>query len=192
MNILVRVAMLLAVLLPCSAGIFAYDWNNLTEKDIAEIRAARHAFYSIHSEGKQEAIIENLDRGEKVDGNQNDFDMRYYGLHLNLNFTDSSIIAFVDYKVKSLVAALNRVDLNFRNELTVDSIKVGATTATYTHASHLLSINLPAPVGLNQEFDMEVFYHGKPYYDGSAGLTFTSQFSTQLCWTKATPFRARY
>ncbi|MGB5106680.1 MAG: M1 family aminopeptidase [Candidatus Zixiibacteriota bacterium] len=192
MNTVVRVFVLHAVIVACSSGLFAYDWNNLSEKDIVEIREARHAFYKIHSAGKQEAIVENLERGEKVDGNQNDFDMRYYGLHLDLHFNDSTITASVDYKIKSLIAGLNRVDLNFHNNLTTDSVKVGGATTTFTHAANLLAVNLPSPVGINQEIEMTVYYHGVPYYDGSAGLTFTTQFSTQLCWTKSTPFRARY
>lgn len=190
MKKLLGLATLVAVLLYGSLS--AYDWNNLSEKDIAEIKEMRHAFYKIHSHGIQEAIIENLPDGDKVDGNQNDFDMRYYGLHLDLDFTNSSIDASVDYQIKCLVAGLNRVDLNLRNELTVDSVKVGAATTTFNHTAHLLSVNLPAPIALNQEFEMSVYYHGVPYYDGSAGLAFTSEFSTQLCWTKATPFRSRY
>ncbi len=190
MNKLLGIAALVVVLL--CGGLSAYDWNNLSEQEIAEIKAARHAFYKIHSEGNQQAIIENLFGGEKVDGNQNDFDMRYYGLHLDLNFTSLSIDASVDYRIKSLIPGLNRVDLNLRNELTVDSVKVGVASASFTHSAHLLSITLSSAIALNQEFAMTVYYHGVPYYDGSAGLTFTSEFSTQLCWTKATPFRARH
>lgn len=190
MKKLLGLATLVAVLL-CGT-LSAYDWNNLSAQDIAEIKEMRHAFYKIHSHGIQEAIVENLPDGEKVDGNQNDFDMRYYGLHLDLNFTNSSIDASVHYQIKSLIAGLNRVDLNLRNELTVDSVKVGPASATFSHTAHLLSINLPTPIAMNQEFEMTVYYHGVPYYDGSAGLTFTTEFSTQLCWTKATPFRSRH
>ncbi len=190
MNKLLRVVAL--VVIAFSGNLLAYDWNNLSDSEIAEIREARHAFHKLHSQGAQEAIIANLETGEKVDGNQNDFDMRYYGLHLDLDFETSSITAFIDYKVKSLVPALGRVDLNLRDELTVDSAKVDGLPATFTHASHLLSVNLPVSVAQNEEFAMTVYYHGVPYYDGSAGLTFTSEFSTQLCWTKATPFRSRH
>lgn len=186
---LIKIAAFVA--LACCGSLSAYDWNNLSEQEIAEIKEMRHAFYKAHSQGNQEAVIGNL-FAEKVDGNQNDFDMRYYGLHLDLNFAGSSIDAFVDYRIKSLIAGLNRVDLNLRDELTVDSVKAGAATATFSHMAHLLSINLPTAIGQNQEFAMTVYYHGVPYYDGSAGLSFTSEFSTQLCWTKSTPFRSRY
>ena len=189
MNTPIRALALFLILFAC-AKVHGYDWNNLSEKDIAEIRAERHAFYARHSHGIQAALLENS--GNKVDGNQNDFDMRYYGLHLNLDFVGDSIVASVDYRIKSLISGLTRVDLNLRDELTVDSVRVGVAPASFSHSAHLLSINLPSSIPQNQEFALTVYYHGVPYYDGDAGLTFTSQFSTQLCWTKATPFRSRY
>jgi len=176
----------------CSEAGRAYDWNNLSEKEIEEVKALRLQFFAEHTRGRGEAIAENQGAGLRLDGNQADFDVKHYAIDLDLNFATSTIDASVACRVRSLVAALTAIDLNLRNELTVDSVQVAGVNVAFTHIDHLLSIALPAPVGLDQLVTAVVFYHGTPYYDGAAGMDFTSEFGTQLCWTKATPFRARY
>ncbi len=168
-------------------------WKPLTAEEIVRIRAERHAFYAAESRGMDDAIHEYyLSRGDRADGNQADFDVRYYGLHLNLHFDTQTIDAFVEYKIRSVISGLGSITLNLRNELVVDSVKASGTSTIFSHSNHLLNITLPTVVEQNQEFDLTVYYHGTPYYDGAAGLRFSSQMGQQLCWTKATPFRSRY
>lgn len=169
------------------------DWKPLTAEETARIRAERHAFYAAESRGMDDAIHKYyFSKDSRADGNQADFDVRYYGLHLNLHFETQTIDAFIEYKIKSVISGLGSITLNLRDELTVDSVKAGGSLLTFGHNNHLLSITLPATVEQSQEFDLAVYYHGTPYYDGAAGLRFSSQMGQQLCWTKATPFRSRY
>jgi aminopeptidase N len=190
------IPILLCVLMFGAAGAQqnSYDWNNLTQDDIEQIRAERHAFYAAESRGRQEAIVDGiLEEAMKLDGNQADYDVRYYGIHLNLNFTSQSIIGQVDYRIKSVVNGLDAVDLNLRNELYVDSVIVEGQTAAFSHSNHMLMITTPGSYSQNDEFAMSVYYHGYPYYDGSAGMSFEPLLGAYpACWTKATPYRARY
>jgi hypothetical protein len=191
---LVSVTML-SVLLAAGALIAGkvYDWKNLSPDDIASLKAERRAFYEAEALGKQEAIREQQPgKDVLVDGNQNDYDVRYYGLHLNLDFSSQTIIASVDYQIRSVINGLSAVDLNLRDELTVDSVKVEGTTAAFTHTNHLLHIVTPTSYAQNDEFDMSVHYHGTPYYDGAAGMRFMASLGSDMCWTKGTPFRSRY
>ncbi len=181
----------LALGLPTRPGFTVTDWSRATQEDIAAHAAARRLFIAQHSDAGH-ATADKVVQQPQLDGNQADFDVLHYAIHVNPNFSTESIVAAVDYRVKSLVAALNRVDLNLRSELIVDSAKAGTTSLTFTHIANLLSVNLPAAYSTNQEVSLSVYYHGVPYYDGSAGLRFSSQFGTDLCWTKATPFRSRY
>jgi aminopeptidase N len=185
---------LLLTSLPAAAGqLDSTLLKPLTEAEIAQLKAERHEFYAAESHGMSEAINQHYaERGDRLDGNQADFDVRYYGLHLNLDFTSQTIGAFVDYQIRSVIAGLGSVTLNLRDELTVDSAKVGGANAGFTHNSHLLIVTLPSTIGNGQEFAMTVYYHGTPYYDGAAGLRFSTQAGQQMCWTKATPFRSRY
>ena len=167
--------------------------KELTANEIARLKNLRHEFYAAESRGMDEAIHEHYrERGNQVDGNQADFDIRYYGLHLNLHFESQTIDASVDYQIRSLINGLSFITLNLRNELTVDSAKSGGVIVGFTHSNHLLNVTLPALINQNQEFDLSVYYHGTPYYDGAAGLKFSTDGVYQMCWTKATPFRSRY
>ncbi len=169
------------------------DWTNITPDQMEQFKQQRQAFRQAEAAGRNEAIHEfEAQQTERVVGNQADYDVHYYGIHLSLDFAGQTVTGFVDYRVESLVSALGTVDLNLRNELSVDSVVVAGTGTTFSHVNHLLTVNLPTNYGSGSMVEMQVYYHGTPYYDGSAGLTFTNQFGTDLCWTKATPYRSRY
>jgi aminopeptidase N len=193
-----RAPILLLLMLTVAAGLLQAQnlpahWKPLSEEEIARFRAERHAFYAVESQGLDDAIhAQYREQSQRLDGNQADFDIRYYGLHLNLNFPAQTIIASIDYRIKSVIVSLNTVTLNLRNELTVDSVRMSGMSAGFTHSNHLLVIDLPSVVDQGQECDLTVYYHGTPYYDGAAGLKFSTQSGYQMCWTKATPFRSRY
>lgn len=171
----------------------SHNWTRFSQEEIAKLKAERHAFYAAESFGKQEAIREELLAEDiRVDGNQADFDVRYYGLHLDLDFVTQTIEASVEYKIKSVVNGLTAVDLNLRDELNVDSVRVEAISAVFSHANHLLHITTPIAYDQGYEFGMAVYYHGTPYYDGAAGMKFNSAMGYDMCWTKGTPFRSRY
>ncbi|MCK4857143.1 MAG: M1 family metallopeptidase, partial [candidate division Zixibacteria bacterium] len=170
-----------------------YNFGNLTPEEIAEFKALRHAFYQAESFGRQEAIRQQiLDAGTRVDGNQNDYDVHYYGLHLDLDFDMGTIDGYVEYRIESVIDGLNAIDLNLRNELTVDSVTVAGSSATFSHTNHLIAITTPGTYSQGDEFAMTVYYHGTPYYDGAAGMMFNQQMGYAMCWTKTTPYRSRY
>ena len=192
-----RLWLLLLVGLALGASVFGapkqYDYNNLGQQDIAEIKAARHAFYAAEAAGMQEAIRERLERGDMLlEGNQADYDVRYYGLNIKLNFIDATVEGQVDYKIRSSIAALSAVDLNLHDQLVVDSIKFGDTPAAFTRANNLLSITTPTAYATNVEFDFSVYYHGVPYYDGQRGMTFSYVSGYPMCFTFCSPFAARH
>ncbi len=89
-----RLLMLLAVLLVCAVAYGqqkTYNYNNLSPADIRELQDAQHAFYRAEAAGYQNQIREILaDRKLPIDGNQADFDVRYYGLNIKLDFVTST------------------------------------------------------------------------------------------------------
>lgn len=170
----------------------SFDYQNLTAEDIAELKAARHAFYAAESAAKEKAIKEQLRLGKaNFDGNQNDYDIRYYGINVRLDFTASTIIGRIDYKIRSGVPALSAVDLNLHHQLIVDSVKVGGAAATFSRPGELLSITTPTSYGTNAEFNMSVYYHGTPYFDGQQGMAFGSVSGYLMCYTNCEPFASR-
>lgn len=192
-----RLLMLTILLALCAVALGqnkSYDYTNLSAADIQELKAARHAFYQAESAGYQDQLRDLQMLGDaKIDGNQADFDVRYYGLHLKLLFTTSQITGYVDYKIRSNVAALNRVDLNLHAQLVVDSVRFGGTPSTFTRNGNLLSITTPTPYATGVEFDMTVYYGGTPYIDSQGrGMFFQTISGNPLCYTMCSPFGARY
>jgi aminopeptidase N len=172
-----------------------YDYTNLSAADIQELKAAHHAFYQAEAAGYQSQLQEYQQlRDAKVDGNQASFDIRYYGLHIALDFTTSTISGYVDYKIRSVVPVLNNVDLNLHAQLVVDSVRVGNTIATYSRNGNLLSVATPIIYSTGTEFDMTVYYHGTPYTDSQGRGMFFSSVSSgyPICYTMCSPFGARY
>ena len=172
-----------------------YDYNNLSAEQIEEIRQQRQEYYRIEGARKDASVKRYLlNQAFAMNLNQADYDVKYYGLHINISFPTQSIIASIDYKIASVVPALNSVDLDLTHQLTVDSVNVNGQTAPFSHLGEILSITLPAPVGNGQSFLMNVFYHGQPYSgygytDG--GMGFQNNNGNLVCWTATEPFGSR-
>ncbi len=193
-----RILMVLLALVLTSGSLFAqariYDYKNLTADEIQELKELRHEFYAAKSAGKAAAIRESsLHEKMFMDGNQANYDVKYYGINVYLNFLNGTIVSRVDYKIMSTVAGLNAVDLNLTTALTVDSVRFGGTPASFSHVADLLSITTPTPIGQNVEFNMSVYYHGAPVYTaGQQGMDFGSVGGSTMCWTNCEPFGSRY
>ncbi len=171
----------------------SYDYRNLSPEDIEELKAAHHEFYTAETIDRERAIKAQLSQREAlVDGNQADYDVRYYGITVKLDFTTSTIQAKVQYKIRSSIAALNRVDLNLVDQLEVDSVRFGSTAASFTRSADILKISTPTSYAQNVEFDMAVYYQGSPGFDGQQGMYFGSVSGYQMCYTNCEPFGSRY
>ncbi len=191
-----RMFLLLSIFLAFTVTAIAqektYDYNNLSPQDIQELKADRHKFYTAEKAGQDLAIKERLAmRNVLIDGNQADYDVRYYGINVKIDFSTYTIQGHVDYKIRSNIAALNSIDLNLHDQLTVDSVRFGSTPASYSRAAGILTITTPSPYALNAEFDMAVYYHGAPYFDGTLGMFFGSVYGYQMCYTNCEPFGSR-
>ncbi len=195
MKLITIVLMILAFSAVATAQHKTYDYNNLSSDQIEEIRAQHLEFYQFEGARKDAAIKRFLlKQATSINANQADYDVDYYGLHINIAFPTQSIIASIDYQITSVVPALNSVDLDLTNQLIVDSVKVNSLNAPFSHFGEILSITLPSTMTNGQSFLMNVFYHGQPYSgygytDG--GMGFQTNNGNLVCWTATEPFGSR-
>ncbi|MFH2054749.1 MAG: M1 family aminopeptidase [bacterium] len=167
--------------------------ERLTQAEIDKLREQRHEFYRAEAAGMNESIrAELLAESDKVDGNQNDYDVHYYVVDLRLDFTAESIAGHVEYEIESKVAALGSVDLNLVDQMSVSGVTVEGQPATFSHINNLLSITLPASYSEGQRFGMIVYYSGQPSYAGSSGMEFAPIDGYPVCWTHCSPYAARH
>jgi aminopeptidase N len=171
------------------------DYSNLTQAQIDTIKQERLQMYHYEADRREQAVKSGLlNQALYFNANQANYDVRYYGIHLSLNFNNSSIKGYVDYRIRSAISSLNSVDLDLNDQLTVDSIKIGATRLSYTHSSGVIAIVLPTSYSLGTEFAMQVYYHGYPVYGWgytNGGMGFDNKGGYDVCFTSCEPFYSR-
>lgn len=185
-------AFILLIAFPGVGRAQSHDYKNMTPDQIEELKQRRHAFYTAKSSAKEAAIKRSLlDGSLKMNLNQLDYDVRYYGINLSLNFGTSTIDGYVDYKIKSMTDGLSSVDLNLVDQFSVTSVTVDGSPASFTHSSDLLAITTPTSYNTGTEFEMRVYYDGPPLFYGQQGMGFADIWGYEMCWTNCEPFGTR-
>ena len=171
------------------------DYGNLTPAQIDTVKQERLQMYRYEADRREQAVKRALlNQALYFNANQANYDVRYYGIHLSLDFGSNSIKGYVDYRLRSAINGLNSVDLDLHNQLSVDSVKIGATRLSYTHSASIIAIVLPTSYNLGAEFAMQVYYHGQPYYGWgytNGGMGFDNKGGYPICFTSCEPFFSR-
>jgi hypothetical protein len=181
---------------PVAQSTKQYDYSNLTAAEIEEIRQMRHDFYAAEKGAKEEQIKQwLLSDATKANLNQAEYDVRYYGINLSLDFGAETIDGYIDYQIVALVDGFSTVDLDLSTlSLSVSSVTVdGAPAATVSHTGDDdLIITTPTTYNQGEEFEMRVYYSGAPTYYGSQGMDFSDAWGAPMCWTNCEPWGSRY
>ncbi len=110
------------------------------------------------------------------------FDVQHYELNINVpNSYVRYIEGAADIRIQSLQDQLNTVELMLQG-LTVDSVKQGEESLSYTHNDTVLDIQLTGSYNSNELFSVMVYYHGQPGQDptGWGGYYVNSGYSFNL------------
>lgn len=172
------------------------DYSDLTAAQIDTLAQEHRRQVGFEAERREQAVKRALlNQALHYNANQSNYDVRYYGIHLSLDFNSSTIKGYVDYRLKSLISGLNNVDLDLHDQLIVDSVKVAGTRVySFSHVAGTVAVHLPSSYGNGIEFVMQVFYHGTPKYgwgytDG--GMAFDNKGGYPICFTSCEPFYSR-
>ncbi len=188
------VYLLLGALSTASHGSMC-DYARLTPAQIDTLKEERLQMYRYEGERREQAVKRALlNQALYFNANQSNYDVRYYGIHLSLNFDSSRIKGYVDYRLRAVMDGLSSVDLDLHDQLMVDSVKVGTNRLTFSHTSGTLAITLPRSFSSGAEFAMQVYYHGTPFYgwgyvDG--GMAFDVKGNYPICFTSCEPYSSR-
>ncbi len=122
--------------------------------------------------------------------NQQQYDIRYYFLDLEPNPATSILTGSVQIVGEVLVSSLSQVQLNFINNMQVDSIYSTDNSEynlNYDHYGNILYVQLDSTYSQGQLFDFVVEYHGTPIY----GFGFSRYRGHPMIWTLSQPYGAR-
>jgi hypothetical protein len=176
-----------------TAGGKEFDLNNLSPEDIETLKELRHEFYEAEKGNKEELFKQGLIKeATMANRNQGEYDMRYYGINLSLNFSSETIDGYVDYQILPLVDGFSTVDLDLTTDLTVTSVTVEGSPAVFSQIyPDLLTITTPTSYDTGEEFDMRVYYNGTPRYVSQQGMEFDDYVGAPMCWTNCEPWGTR-
>jgi aminopeptidase N len=121
-------------------------------------------------------------------GNKAEYDVGYYGINLLIDTENEKISGSTTIYGKSLTNNLQKVDLDFRNNMSIDSVSGDASS--FLHSDDILSIYLQNPLDINEVFKIEIQYNGAPEQGGFMGFDFSYHRNIPVISTLNEPYYA--
>ncbi|UCE19534.1 MAG: hypothetical protein JSV84_04100 [Gemmatimonadota bacterium] len=148
-----RVMIFLLIFVLCSTAIFGqeFDRDYLLQK-----RKVREQRRETRNQILQRALSE---QGRLVPA-QEDYDVRFYELDLNIDPTTESITGTVTIRAESVTDNLTQVVVNLSNTMTVTG--VSGDGSGFTHVDELLTIDLNRSYNQDETFHISIAYTGNP------------------------------
>jgi aminopeptidase N len=122
-------------------------------------------------------------------GDEN-IDVTYYKLDVAIDYDSRNISGDITITAKSLLDSLQQVNFDLQNSLTVNSIKLNGTDATFTHENNLIFISLDSSLSTGDSFEVVINYNGTPGSSGFGSFEFSSHNGNPAIWTLSEPYGA--
>lgn len=89
------------------------------------------------------------------------YDVTYYGLHLNIDIPAESIDGYTTVTVTAEEEGMSHLTLELE-DLTVDDVIHNGGSVPFTHSGGVLDINLGTSYSIGESISVNVYYHGSP------------------------------
>jgi len=124
---------------------------------------------------------------EAVDNN---IDVTYYKLNLNVSYAPKNIKGEVTINAKSKIAKLDQVTIDLQNALKTDSVKIGNRKLAFTHVANQIIAKLDKIYPENQLVSFVIYYHGIPGSSGFDSFVFGTHNNSkdQAIWSLSEPY----
>jgi len=116
--------------------------------------------------------------------NQDEFDINYYKIQLEIFPTSKSIDGAVDIYCKSLTDGLSELEFDFTTLLTIETVTLNGNILGFNHSSDLLKVFLPKNFSEGETIELSIKYSGKPGFS----FHFDSKDGLPMLWTKTEPY----
>lgn len=91
---------------------------------------------------------------------QDQFDVTYYQLNLSISPAEEIIFGSVIMRAKSTIDGLKKIVLDLYNNMTIANIT--GNLQKFSHENDLINLTLDRSYGIEDAFEIEIFYSGKP------------------------------
>jgi aminopeptidase N len=129
-------------------------------------------------------------RLQTVQASDNNIDVTYYKLNLNITYTPKNIKGEVTINAKSKATSLNQIIIDLQNALTTDSVKIGNKKLAFTHQLNQITIKLDKSYAENQLISILIYYHGIPGSSGFDSFVFGTHNNAKdlAIWSLSEPY----
>ncbi len=118
------------------------------------------------------------------------FDAHFYGLDLEIDPDREYLRGAVTVKGTSLRDSLSEIELDLYDNMQIDSITSAAGLLGFTHAGGKIRVQWPENLANGDQFQLTVYYGGKPESSGFGSFSFTSYNGNPVISTLSEPYGA--
>jgi aminopeptidase N len=120
------------------------------------------------------------------------YDVTYYKLELRVTTAPTKYLyGKITMTAKSLVDNLDSISLDFRNNMIIDSLRVGGTNTTYTQSDLSFGFHLNKTYSQGEMFTTQTYYEGYPNGTGFGSFVFSSHSGSPWVWSLSEPYGAK-
>jgi len=134
------------------------------------------------------------DRVENPQTPTEQYDVKFYGLDLNVSDTSTYLSGSVSIYALASADGLEQVRLELSALLTVDSVRSGGEDVDFLHTEDELFINLSETAGTGDVISLTVYYHGLGTGSGITSGVFrkiSQTWSIPITYTLSEPFDSK-
>ncbi len=139
------------------------------------------------------------DNKNRVGAHENDprlfhYDVGFYWLDINLTNNSLNISGNTKIYLNLLPEYSNQLVFDFKNDMTVDSVKINNNIVSFNHANDLIVIDYTHQDNFNDDYNVvaQIFYHGTP----SDGLFYRMNWYSvgiyEFVYSLTEPYSAKY
>ena len=122
---------------------------------------------------------------------QYQYDVKFYLMFMLVDVNTQIISGRVEMTSTATQDNVTYCEIDFYSNMTVDSIQVGGTTATYTRTGNVVKVNLPSPVNTGGVFKITTYFRGHPIEGGFQAFSFDTYAGNPVVTTLSEPYLAR-
>ncbi len=162
------------------------DWTNATSAQIHQQMGMAKSRALLNERYAQQRIA-----AAPLINTQTNFNVTMYDIFMRINDTTQIIYG----KVKIVAAAaqdnVSQVQIDFYDNMTVDSIRYAAGALAYSRASNVVTVTLDQTYDTGEQFEMTFFYHGHPIEGGFQAFAFDTRLGNKVMTSLSEPYFAR-
>lgn len=122
---------------------------------------------------------------------QTNYDVKFYDIYIRVNDTTNVLYGAVRIEAAAAQPGVNAVQVDFFDNMSVDSIVAPSGPLAYTRASNVVTVTLSQTYNQGDQFDFRFYYHGTPTQGGFQAFAFGTHSGKKIISSLSEPYFSR-